>query len=135
MLIVEDQMLIALELEQILETAGIDVIATFASPRETLFFLSATTLPDAAILDVNLGEATSEEVAVFLAENKVPFLFATGCFDSSAFPHPFDAIPIVRKPYSEEAILSKLDGLLSGHLPQGGPDPDTLPGQPLTDRH
>jgi len=132
-LIVEDQMLIAIELEQILEVAGIHVVATFGSPRETLAFLSANPLPDAAILDVNLGDSTSEEIAVFLVENKVPFLFATGYFDSSAIPQPFNDVPIVRKPYSEEAILSKLETLLSGQLPQGGPDPDGLPGQPLGD--
>ncbi|WP_422369962.1 HWE histidine kinase domain-containing protein [Hoeflea sp.] len=132
-LIVEDQMLIALELEQILETAGIHVVATFGSVRDTLAYLSRNPLPDAAILDVNLGDSTSEEIAAFLTENKVPFLFATGYFDSSAIPRPFNTIPIVRKPYSEEAILSKLDKLISGDLPHGAPDSDPLPGQPLAD--
>ncbi|WP_420409280.1 HWE histidine kinase domain-containing protein [Hoeflea sp.] len=134
-LIVEDQMLIALELEQILDAAGVDVVATFGSPRETLAFLSENPLPDAAILDVNLGETTSEEVAAFMAENNVPFLFATGYFDSSAIPQPFSDIPIVRKPYSEEAILSKLAKLLSGQLPRSGTNPAAQPDQPPADGH
>ena len=111
-LVVEDQMLIALELEQILEDAGIKVVATLTSPRETLAFLSANELPDVAILDVNLGDDTSEQIAEFLIGRQVPFMFATGYGDGGGIAELFADIPVVRKPYSPSAILAELGKLI-----------------------
>ena len=111
-LIVEDQMLIALELEQILEDAGLNVVATLTSPRESLAFLSANELPDVAILDVNLGDDTSEQIAEFLTGRQVPFMFATGYGDGGGLAEIFAHIPVVRKPYSASAILAELGKLI-----------------------
>ena len=110
-LVVEDQMLIALELEQILEDAGLVVAATLSSPRETLAYLSGNDLPDVAILDVNLGDDTSEQIAEFLMARQVPFMFATGYGDGGGISEIFSDIPVVRKPFSADAILSQLSKL------------------------
>ncbi|MEM5473031.1 HWE histidine kinase domain-containing protein [Hoeflea sp. AS60] len=112
-MIVEDQMLIALELEQILEEAGLEVVATLTSPRESIAYLSNKPLPDAAILDVNLGDTTSEQIAHVLKQKGVPFMFATGYDNGNGVPAAFADVPVVRKPYSEDCILKQLDTLLA----------------------
>lgn len=109
-LIVEDQMLIALDLEQILEEAGLKVIATVTSPAEALATLDRE-LPDVAILDVNLGDGNSEPIGHALRQRGVPFIFATG-YGDAGIGGDFADIPVVRKPYSRESILTELRRLL-----------------------
>ncbi|SEQ02670.1 Bacteriophytochrome (light-regulated signal transduction histidine kinase) [Devosia sp. YR412] len=109
-LIVEDQMLIALDLEQILEDAGLSVVATVTSPPEALAYL-AKDLPDVAILDINLGDGNSESIAQALQARSVPFMFATG-YGDGGIGAEFASVPVVRKPYSREAIVAELKRLL-----------------------
>jgi len=110
-LLVEDQMLIAIDLEQILEDAGINNLATLTTSRDALEFLSRHR-PDFAILDFNLGAETSEPIARSLVEQEIPFLFATGYGDDGAIPADLAGVPVVRKPFDREAILAQLGMLL-----------------------
>ena len=70
--------------------------------------------PDLAILDVNLGVGTSVAVAEELQRLTVPFVFATGYGDSSFIPKAMRHIPVVRKPYSAEALTQALARALEG---------------------
>jgi light-regulated signal transduction histidine kinase (bacteriophytochrome) len=110
--IVEDQMLIALDLEQILEDAGVTVVATLTSPQDAIAWLGANAMPDFAILDVNLGDQTSEPVATYLAVRQVPFLFATG-YGEGGIPDTHTTALIVRKPYTPAAIVTQLGRMFS----------------------
>lgn len=110
-LVVEDQMLIALDLEQMLEQSGFSVVATAGSVAEALAALDSLS-PDAAILDVNLGDGTSEAIAEALASRGIPFMFATGYGESGGIPSRFEGVPTVRKPYSAGAITRQLHLLL-----------------------
>lgn len=111
-LVVEDQMLIALDLEQILTEAGMVVAATATSPREAMAYL-ASDRPDIAILDVNLGDETSASIAGQLQEMRIPFVFATGYGEGNAVSESFPDALVVRKPYDREAILSQLRKLVA----------------------
>lgn len=111
-LLVEDQLLIAIDLEQILEDIGVEVAATLTSPRDALEFLAQET-PDFAILDVNLGQETSEAIARELMVRSTPFLFATGYGDDGAIADDLSHIIVVRKPFERDALLERLRGLLS----------------------
>lgn len=64
--------------------------------------------PDAAILDFNLGEGTSEPVADHLAAMGVPFVFATGYGDSIMIPDHLRTVPVVRKPASMASVAAQL---------------------------
>ena len=76
-MIVEDEMLVAMELEALLAEQGCAVIGPAPTADRALALL-AEGLPDAAILDVNLNGQTATPVAAALRAQNVPFLLATG---------------------------------------------------------
>ncbi|WP_409306513.1 HWE histidine kinase domain-containing protein [Pseudomonas putida] len=110
-LILEDQLVIAVGLEQILNDAQIKDVITASSEDEAMQLLGSHK-PDAAILDVNLGTGTSISVADELVRRQVPFLFATGYGDGISIPEHLQHVPVARKPYDANAILASLQSLL-----------------------
>jgi len=110
-LILEDQLVIAVGLEQILNDAQIEDVITASSEDQAMQLLGSHK-PDAAILDVNLGTGTSISVADELVRRQVPFLFATGYGDGISIPEHLQHVPVTRKPYDANAILASLQGLL-----------------------
>ncbi|MFS0774361.1 response regulator [Sphingomonas sp. 1P08PE] len=107
-LIVEDNFLLALGLTGTLEAAGAEIIGPVASVRDALDALDP--LPDAATLDVQLGEETSFPIADELARRGVPFIFATGT--ACAIPAAHRERPICHKPVSDHALLEALADVL-----------------------
>lgn len=76
-LVVEDEYLIAMELKRWLREAGVEVIGPVPSVEQALDLIEDYR-PDAAVLDINLGDGdTSYPVADRLDVLKVPYLFAT----------------------------------------------------------
>ena len=110
-LIVEDEMLIALDLEQMLADRGAEKTETASSADEAIASL-VDFQPHAAILDVNLGDGTSALVADELTKRGIPFTFATGYGDRSMLPERFISAPVVRKPYDAITISRQLAQLL-----------------------
>jgi CheY-like chemotaxis protein len=76
-LIVEDEMLVAMNIEDMLIDLGHEV-AGIASRLDAAISLAREAELDAAVLDVNLAGERSFPVADILVERSVPFLFATG---------------------------------------------------------
>jgi len=106
-LVVEDQMMIALNTQEMLEDLGAEIVETASGPDEAVQAISDGDFL-IAVLDVNLGSATSLGVAAELRRLGIPFVFATGYSDSSMIPEEFRDVPIVRKPYGREALLDAL---------------------------
>jgi light-regulated signal transduction histidine kinase (bacteriophytochrome)/CheY-like chemotaxis protein len=111
-LLVEDQMLIAADLETMLANHGISKVTTTPSVADAMRRLKDFT-PDVAILDVNLGSATSLPIAEELLRREIPFVFATGYSDRSVIPATFSA-PVVRKPYEASALIGAVRTVLNG---------------------
>lgn len=112
-LLVEDQLVIALDAEDMLRSLGAQDLTTVATAAEALKRISVKT-PDLAVLDFNLGSGTTSlEVAQELMRREVPFVFATGYGDSVMIPEPLRKVPVVRKPYSAEALQTALTQLIS----------------------
>jgi two-component sensor histidine kinase len=103
-LIVEDSLLLAMELEAGLEDSGVEVVGCAAELSEALQMLELTF--DAAVLDADLNGQSVAPVAEILRREGRPFVFATGYADKAA-PMGFDA-PIVRKPYNVHQIARAL---------------------------
>lgn len=76
-LVVEDEVLIAMLLEDLLQELGCVVVGTAANVAQALALLAATK-PDAAVLDVNLGAGRVYPVADALNQAAIPFVFITG---------------------------------------------------------
>lgn len=106
-LLVEDQMLIAMDVEMMLNDAGIENVVTAPSVAEAMRRLHEFT-PDLAVLDVNLGAGTSAPVAEELRRLGVPFVFATGYGDRSMIPPGCEGVPVLPKPYESEPLLKAL---------------------------
>ncbi len=105
MLVLEDNMIIALDLEDMLARLGVKDINVVSSVAQALEAL-ADGPPPFAILDVNLGAETSFPVADALLAAGAPFAFGTGFGDSAAFPDRFREIPVLQKPYSAESVAA-----------------------------
>ncbi|MBB6487079.1 response regulator [Rhizobium lusitanum] len=75
-LVVEDEFLIAMELESALTHGGFRVLGPASSVNQALDLL-AKQRPDAAVLDVTLGHEKVTPVAQLLTSWDVPFILAT----------------------------------------------------------
>lgn len=103
-LLVEDNLLIALETEAMLLSIGADGVQVCSSVSSALDYL-ASHRPTFAILDYNLGKEQSTSVAARLADLNISFVFATGYGDSSMIDPQFRDRPILTKPYSAANVL------------------------------
>ena len=102
-LLLEDNMIIAMSAEDMLLKLGAERVETVASVRQALVVI-ADDPPGMALLDVNLGTETSFPVAERLRELGIPFLFATGYGESAIFPEEFRDVLVLRKPYDSEQV-------------------------------
>jgi DNA-binding response OmpR family regulator len=97
-LIVEDEMTIAMLIEDMLTDLGHEV-AGLAMRLPQAVNLAATTSLDFAILDINLDGRMSFPVADILRERGVPFIFASG-YGSAGLNEVYrGSTPVVRKPF------------------------------------
>ncbi len=104
LLVVEDAVLLAMELEAGLVEAGAIVVGRAAELGEAMAMLGLQI--DAAVLDANLNGESVEPLAAALHARGTPFVFATG-YGERAAPEGYDA-PIVRKPYNVHQIVRAL---------------------------
>ena len=108
LLVVEDEAMIALMLEDMLDTFGCTVVDVAGTLARGLALATDAALPlDGAILDVNLGGEMVYPVAESLAERGVPFIFCTGYGRLDPKTH-FADVPILAKPYQQEELKSML---------------------------
>lgn len=111
-LVVEDEPLIAMVIEDFLETLG-HAVAGSADSVETALALVADGGFDAAILDVNLrGGEASWPVADALRSAGKPFLLATGGHVQPP-PDRFADAPLLRKPFTMDGVRNGLDAICS----------------------
>jgi DNA-binding response OmpR family regulator len=95
-LVVEDEFMIALDISQQLADAGFEVVGPAKSLTRALGFVSEPGC-DVAILDVNLGDETSESVAQELQASGKPFVILSGYSTDDALPW-FNGATVLRKP-------------------------------------
>tara|TARA_E500000305_G_C4023469_1_gene240295 strand:- start:60 stop:2615 length:2556 start_codon:yes stop_codon:yes gene_type:complete len=106
-LVVEDNMIIALDAEDCLMQLGASKVHLSASVSKALNLIEKVAITF-ALLDMNLGEQTSEPVAEALREQGIPFVFATGYGDTSHLSGAFENVKTLKKPYSKEDIAAVL---------------------------
>lgn len=112
-LIIEDDALIALDLQELLERRGFGPVeiahtAQAAEQRAQQRF-------DIAIVDIKLASGTSMVAAQALHGNGTPLVFTTG-YDG-ALPPPFASMPSLSKPFDEDRLDEALDSALKNRSP------------------
>jgi CheY-like chemotaxis protein len=109
-LVVEDEMLVAMNIEDMLLELGHEV-AGLASRLDPALALAREVPFDAAMLDVNLAGEPSFPVAELLAERGIPFLFATG-YGRQGIEERFHARPILQQPFRSADLGAALARLV-----------------------
>jgi CheY-like chemotaxis protein len=127
-LIVEDEALLALELEDMLQSGGHAVVGT-ATTRGEALALAERTRPALAFVDIHLADGpTGVEVARRLGERGIPVVFLTA--NVRRIPEDFaGAIGAIEKPYTETALASAIGFLarwIEGSDPPSHPPPGLM---------
>ncbi len=112
-LIVEDEMLVAMLLEDMLEELGCVSVGVAPTVSQALSAIHESRELDAAILDVNLGGEKVFPVADRLTSDGVPFAFSTG-YAPSDLAQRYPGSPLLHKPYPPEALARALSDLRPG---------------------
>ena len=106
-LVVEDEPLIAMMLEDFLESLGHRVHATCESVSEAVRAVDKGGF-QLAILDVNLKGENVWPVATRLREKQLPFVLATGGHVDPP-PAEFQSVPVIEKPYTIDRVNPAID--------------------------
>jgi CheY-like chemotaxis protein len=110
-LLVEDEAMVAIEMEDQLAELGCEVAT--AMRLQPALALAAQQSFDLAILDVNLDGTLSYPLADWLAAQGVPYLFATG-YGSAGIQPAYSDRPAIRKPISVEELKRAIERLVGG---------------------
>ena len=113
LLVVEDDYLIAADLAYWLESKGVEVVGPAGSVDDALALLREEPLPDAAVLDINLGEERVFPVADALRAANVPFVFLSG-YDADVIPDVYRSAACCAKPVNRPRLLRALSEVIDG---------------------
>ena len=113
-LVLDDEFLIALDIQQILEAAGAAVVCV-SEAADALVAIRSGPRFDLAVLDVVLGGATRPTltVAAALTTQRTPIVFLTGMLGEDVHTREFPNAPVVQKPYQPPAFWEAVRRSLS----------------------
>ena len=111
-LVVEDEMIVAMLIEDILSDAGATIVGPAARVARALDLLGENEV-DAALLDVNLAGEMTTPVAEELRRRGIPFAFATG-YGVAGVPEGFAGQPLLQKPFQEYDLNRVMAEVLGG---------------------
>ena len=103
-LVVEDELLVAMEIEMTLAELGCEVVGPVSTLREALAVIGGREL-DGALLDVNLHGEHAYPAAEALLARSIPFVFLTGYTGLPLPPAALAEAPRLRKPFSRSELV------------------------------
>jgi CheY-like chemotaxis protein len=109
-LVVEDEMLVAMLIEDMLAELGHTVVGPVTRLEDGLRFARSADL-DFALLDLNLNGQPSTPIARVLQDRGIPFVFASG-YGSGGLEGEFRSHPMLKKPFNQDHLSSALARLL-----------------------
>lgn len=111
-LVVEDDFIVAFDMQSMLEEQGAEVIGPASSLQEARALLAGAP-PDAAVLDVNLNGEYVFPLAEDLRARGIPFLFATAYADDDRlFPPIAKDVLRLAKPVLPAVLIGQLKRIL-----------------------
>ncbi len=109
-LLVEDNPMIAMDIEDILLADGIEKVRLATTLEDADHHLTETI--DIAVLDFTLGSQTTENLALRLQALGIPFLFVSGFAEKLSLQKALKDTPIVVKPFQPEDLMAAVNALL-----------------------
>jgi DNA-binding NtrC family response regulator len=111
-LLVEDEVLIALHLSEMLESSGFEVIGPCQTVAQALAKLELPHCCDVAILDTYLRDESAIPVARTLNLLRIPFFVVTG-YNRAQLADEFESATILAKPVDMDALISEVHRCLA----------------------
>jgi DNA-binding response OmpR family regulator len=108
-LVLEDEWLIADEIDLALRAAGYDVLGPVGRICDAMELLAAQPA-HVAVLDINLHGEMSFDIAEYLARSATPFVFLSG-YSGVELPETLRDRPIMQKPF-DNGLLCECVNLL-----------------------
>lgn len=112
-LVVEDEMLSAMLMEDLLIDLGCDVVGPVARVADGLKLAGSERL-DGAILDINVAGTEVFPVARELADRSIPFIFLSG-YAPDTLPQTWRSRPTLRKPFRPEDLARTMAKTFANH--------------------
>src|SRR6516165_8395877 len=109
-LLVEDEPLVAMDMESTLTAAGCKVVGQAATLERAKQLIEEADC-DAALVDVNLAGQPVDELATLLTRKNRPFAFVTG-YGREALPAGFRGAVVLSKPFGADQLLATVEVLL-----------------------
>ena len=136
-LIVEDELIIATDLGDILESLGYEVCGDAISAREALELINEQS-PDLVLLDIQIkgGMDGIELAGIIRSEFRIPFIFLTSHADASTLQRAKEVKPYgyIVKPFQEKNIRAAIEIALGNfEAEQKVEDSDSKTGFVLND--
>ena len=116
LLIVEDEMLVAMELANALKSEGWEILGPAGNLEEAFELLAGDNPPDIAVLDINLNGQPVYPVADLLWSRGIPILFCTG-YESPDHEGRYQGCPVIRKPTNMRLLAEEVQHLSTGSSP------------------
>ena len=110
-LILEDEAVVALNLQDEFEEAGYRVAGPFTTCADARSWLDSDE-PDAAVLDTALKDGSCREIALELARRSVPFLIYSGHRQDRDLLGEFDRVTWIEKPVPPSVLVEEFRQLL-----------------------
>jgi DNA-binding NarL/FixJ family response regulator len=115
-LLVEDEFLIAMDVEQLCRDHGARDVRIVSNHAELGPGLLSEPAFDAAILDIKVQGQWTVDFARLLVERNLPFIFATGYSDMEIFFKDFPGVSVVGKPYTGDKFIEALSATIRAGL-------------------
>ncbi len=106
-LVLEDELLIAMFLDDLLVDAGYAVVGPAATVAQALAMLASEPPPEVALLDFHVAGETSLAVADAMAARGLPMVFLTG-YGREVLPPRYSDRPVLTKPYEGRELIAAL---------------------------
>ena len=113
-LVVEDEVHMAILMKMVLQAAGMHVYDTVGSVAAAMDVIERSP-PTAAILDINVEDGTIYPVATILRQRSIPFGFCTS-MSHDEIPAAFRDVPFVRKPLDAEDLVDFAEDILDSEF-------------------
>lgn len=110
-LVLEDEMMVAMLIEDALAEQASIVIGPARTVAEALLAIQHETI-DVAVLDVNINGELSYAVADELDRRDIPFVFATG-YGAAGVHAPHERRFTLQKPFRERDLIAALERALT----------------------